>query len=154
MNSAATQFFAHSLRDRPLTAWEPLLEHLNRVAERAADFAAKFGARAWGRQLGLWHDLGKYTLRFQNYLLKKNGYEAHLEEKQGVAGKVDHSTAGAKHAIREHERLRGAADGWLLAYAVAGHHAGLPDVGALRERILKPDISWEGAPSTSWPPWG
>jgi CRISPR-associated endonuclease/helicase Cas3 len=37
-------------------------------------------------------------------------------------GRIDHSTAGAQHAFKF---LRN--KGKLLAYAIAGHHAGLPD---------------------------
>jgi CRISPR-associated endonuclease/helicase Cas3 len=41
---------------------------------------------------------------------------------EGKPGRVDHSTAGALHAI---EQLNMA--GRILAYQIAGHHAGLPD---------------------------
>ena len=37
--------------------------------------------------------------------------------------RVDHSTAGAQKAVK----LFGTAVGRLLAYPIAGHHAGLPD---------------------------
>lgn len=126
MNSVPPQFFAHSLRNRLVSDWVPLLDHLERVAKLAAQFAAKFGARAWGRQLGLWHDSGKYNPRFQEYLPEVNGFEIHLEEKPSVAEKVPHAAAGAKHATQELQGKR-AVEGWLLAYAIAGHHAGLPD---------------------------
>jgi CRISPR-associated endonuclease/helicase Cas3 len=43
----------------------------------------------------------------------------------------DHSTAGA----REAERLYGPALGRLLAYAIAGHHAGLADWADLQRRL-------------------
>jgi CRISPR-associated endonuclease/helicase Cas3 len=132
-------FFAHSLENRPLKEWEPLSDHLERVAELAGQFAGKFGSQAWGRQLGLWHDLGKFTIRFQNYLLQENGYEIHLEEKSQIFDKVDHSTAGAKHAINEFRKKPGnAAAGWLLAYAIAGHHSGLPDGINDQASCLKP----------------
>ena len=109
-------FYAHSL---PAPAeWEPLEVHLNNVASRAAEFADRFGAAEWGRLAGLWHDLGKYSDAFQNYLLTANGLEAALEQNS----KVDHSTAGARHSNNTLPTW-----GKLLAYVIAGHHAGLAD---------------------------
>jgi len=66
---------------------------------------------------GLWHDLDKYSTEFQQYIKTVSGYdaEAHIE---GKAGRVDHSTAGAIHAIRQFEK-----HGRILAYLIAGHHA-------------------------------
>jgi CRISPR-associated endonuclease/helicase Cas3 len=56
-----------------------LREHLVGTAERAADFAATFGFRQWGRLAGLWHDLGKYSQEFQDKLKAAAGDEADLE---------------------------------------------------------------------------
>lgn len=145
----AQQFYAHSQPARPVAEWEPLAEHLAKVADLAGRFAARFGAPEWGRQLGLWHDLGKYSARFQNYLLQANGFEAHLEEKSEVFTRVDHSTAGAKQAVNAFPQQP--VIGWLLAYAIAGHHTGLPDGSSdrdscLKVRLQKRDLSWEGAP--------
>lgn len=119
-------FYAHSLAGRPTEEWEPLEEHLQAVAELAGEFAAKFGAREWGRVAGLWHDVGKYSHKFQAYLLTQNGLEAHLEQHS----KVDHSTAGAQHAHRSIQPW-----GRLLAYVLAGHHAGLADATGTRASL-------------------
>nr|WP_276570294.1 CRISPR-associated endonuclease Cas3'' [Thiocystis minor] len=83
------------------------------------------------RRLGLWHDLGKFSEEFQRYLLRTAdvGDDAHTLESRG---KVDHSTAGAQHAARTLPGL-----GILLAYAIAGHHAGLPDALDLTHSCLK-----------------
>jgi len=118
-------FYAHTKANpdgtpAPKSEWEPLAVHLHEVAELASEFAAVFGAREWGRLAGLWHDLGKYSREFQDYL-KTVTSEAHLEEKD-LPGRVDHSTAGAQHADRSVKIV-----GRLLAYLIAGHHAGLPD---------------------------
>ena len=41
-------YYAHSLEGRPPSEWEPLEEHLRRVAEMAEEFAGRFGAAEWG----------------------------------------------------------------------------------------------------------
>ena len=146
------EFYAHSLKDRSPEHWEPVETHLRLVAEGddafpgAAGFAEAFGAAEWGRLLGLWHDLGKYSAKFQDYLRSVNGLEASLETQPG---KVDHSTAGAQHAV---ERF-GNELGSLLAYCLAGHHGGLPDAAdspiagkSLRERLREGDHPIENAP--------
>lgn len=45
-----------------------LVEHLTCVAKMAAEFAGKFDAADFGYWAGLWHDLGKSNLTFQDYL--------------------------------------------------------------------------------------
>lgn len=98
-------------------------EHLRGVAKLAADFAADFDSSEWASIAGLWHDLGKYSMEFQRYIKTVSGYDranAHIEG--SAPGRVDHSTAGAIHAVRQL-----GAHGRILAYLIAGHHAGLPD---------------------------
>lgn len=119
-----------------------LREHLVKTAERAGTFAAVFGFGEWGRLAGLWHDLGKYSKSFQNKLAAAAGQEAHLEGK----ARVDHSTAGALYAVEQFVAQFKQA-GRLLAYIVAGHHAGLPDwsadstgKAALSQRLLRQDL--------------
>ena len=115
-------FLAHVKQElNGLWATHPLEEHLREVGKLAAAMAADFGSDEWAKVAGLWHDLGKYRAAFQGYIKRESGYdpEAHSEQ---VGGKVDHSTAGALHALEYNK-----AAGQLLAYLIAGHHAGLPD---------------------------
>ena len=115
-----------------------LEEHLAGVAEQTARFAAPLDATQWGDLAGRWHDLGKFNAEFQNYIRRESGYEREQAHLEGGQGRVDHSTAGAIHAIETLD-LRGR----ILAYLIAGHHAGLPDWekleegtgGSLRERL-------------------
>lgn len=113
--------------------------HLNKVAYWTAKFAAEMfppgeghdSARQWGYLTGLWHDLGKFSNEFQDYL--KNASDPHSNE---IAGKVDHTTAGAKHAIAT------SPFGHFIATAIAGHHAGLLDArheshASLEKRLKK-----------------
>ena len=62
---AACQWFAHSGKLEDLSDWQPLREHLNAVAELAAERAKAFGGQDWAYLIGLLHDLGKYTQAFQ-----------------------------------------------------------------------------------------
>jgi CRISPR-associated endonuclease/helicase Cas3 len=96
-----------------------LADHLKNTAVLASDFASKFGAADWGLICGLWHDLGKFSQPFQQMIRVAGGID---EDKAGHKNKVNHSTAGALWAI---EKLGLA--GRIFSYAIAGHHAGLPD---------------------------
>lgn len=65
---------------------------------------------------GLLHDLGKYTGEFQRRIA-------------GEAVRVDHATRGAMVAVQRFGHF-----GALLAYAIAGHHAGLANGSESGER--------------------
>ena len=102
--------------------------HLNKVALWTAKFAVEMfppdspaakSAHDWGYLAGLWHDLGKFAPEWQRYL-KRRASDAHTDE---IAGKVDHSTAGAKWAVEALPKNLG----HVLAYGIASHHAGLLD---------------------------
>jgi CRISPR-associated endonuclease/helicase Cas3 len=126
---APTPVFAHSLSDKTENEWEHLADHLSLVGEKAAKFASHFGAGTWGDVAGRLHDIGKMSAGFQAYI-KGNG---------ALKG-PDHATAGAQEA----DRLYGVGVGRILAYCIAGHHAGLADggtehlPGTLSHRLLKP----------------
>ncbi|MDP2030268.1 MAG: CRISPR-associated helicase Cas3' [Thiobacillus sp.] len=114
-----------------------LAEHLHEVGELAADFAKHFGSD-WARLAGRWHDLGKYRPRFQKYIRLVSGFEADAHIK-GESGKAPHSTAGAVLACEHFEKAGFGAAGRVLAYLIAGHHAGLADwFGGLDARLDLP----------------
>lgn len=130
---SASRVYAHTI-EAAEEHWEPLELHLRRVAEGfagsggAVAFADVFGGADWARLLGWWHDLGKYSADFQAYL-RATGNEAASETLERP-GRVDHSTAGARHAATSFPGPVGR----VLAYCIAGHHAGLPDDGPADER--------------------
>lgn len=95
-----------------------LCDHLYEVAKLAEGLNHSFSE--WASLAGRWHDLGKYSQAFQNYIRLESGFEAHLVDSH--PGRVNHSSAGAIHAIEQLGPL-----GHLLAYVIAGHHAGLAD---------------------------
>lgn len=111
-----------------------LAEHLRTVASFASQFASYFKGADWAYLAGLWHDLGKYRPRFQRYIRQVSGYEADAHIK-GESGKAPHSTAGAMLACD-----RFGLAGRVLAYLIAGHHAGLHDwFGGLDVRLASED---------------
>lgn len=130
--------YAHSGKENDKSDWQGLAPHLNAVATLAAEMARPFGGERAARVLGLLHDLGKFTLPMQRRL-------------EGADIRVDHSTAGGWHALQAIAgRDRFMAE--LIAYAVLGHHAGLPDmrgteasVTARIERFSPADLdrAWE-----------
>ena len=128
---------ASSVMNEPLAHLAPdgrphlLIDHLTEVGRLSASFASAFGAEAWGQLAGRWHDLGKYTNDFQKLIRTENGVDAHVEQVEG--GPRDHSTAGALHALAETHV------GLPLAFAIAGHHAGLADRASLiHSRLTDP----------------
>lgn len=115
------------------------MDHLEQVGRIAGQIASKWGAPEWGRLAGLWHDLGKYSVDFQTYIraatTTSDREDAHVESESDTASparRVDHSSAGA---ILTSERWGVA--GHMLGLAIAGHHSGLTDHPAFKERIAK-----------------
>jgi CRISPR-associated endonuclease/helicase Cas3 len=101
--------------------------HLKNSALLAGRFARSFGAGEQAYLAALWHDLGKYCDAFQDKL------------RNNPQRSVNHSSAGALYADRKLGPF-----GKLLAYVIAGHHAGLADMsgspGALSQRLLDDEI--------------
>jgi len=115
-------FFAHSLADRDQIFWQPLHEHLREVERLAGIRGNKFGASNAAALAGLLHDLGKYSAGFQKRL--RGG------------DKVDHATAGAQEVLNLTARGKDRFIAHIVAHAIAGHHAGLPDsIGELDDRL-------------------
>lgn len=101
-----TQALAHISEDGTRT--QTVYDHLSGTAALAGGFARCFGAAGEAQFAGWLHDIGKYSQKFQLRL-------------QGGA-RVDHSTAGAQEAFRRRHAP--------AAFAIAGHHSGLPDGGS------------------------
>ncbi len=137
--SGSAEPIAH-VRQLESGQWEThlLISHLRHVGALAAELAGFFGASDWAKAGGRWHDLGKYRPAFQQYIRTASGFEPEAHMEREGSGRVDHSTAGAIHAVRQW-----GVHGRVLAYLIAGHHAGLPDWeklesgtgGSLKERL-------------------
>lgn len=107
-------------------------DHLTAVARRAEELGRACGGEELARRAkaaGLLHDLGKYRDEFQKLL-------------RGELSKAPHSIYGAAVAYAN-------ANATDVSFAVAGHHAGLPDKTVLGDRLreAKPELIllWERA---------
>lgn len=100
---------------------QPLAQHLAEVGERAARFAAKFNAEAFGRVAGELHDLGKAEAEFQK--------RVRSDDKEGQ--KQPHAHHGAALALSQE------VPDWVVALAINGHHAGLHNRGDVEARRAK-----------------
>jgi CRISPR-associated endonuclease/helicase Cas3 len=105
---------------RPDGAVQSLVDHLRGVAKLAGGFAARASWRSWAYTAGLLHDVGKRSAEFQEYIRRVTSLP---EIERGRHHGPDHSTAGAQLADGRFAEYIG----WLMAYAIAGHHGGLPD---------------------------
>lgn len=120
-------FWAHSGTPGDFSDWQSLPDHARNTARLAAQRAAVFGLLRAASLLGLMHDLGKYAPDVQARI-------------KGADTQAEHSTAGAAvlRDLAENPGDKGVAQ--LLGYAIAGHHAGLPDMrsegnGSLAARL-------------------
>ena len=144
--TAAARFFARSdpdgrRHDDPAARWQLLASHLSgvaRIARELAQAAAPGDARF--HELAFWaglaHDLGKYTAAFQRRL--------HAASRGETAERVEHSAHGAALLLKRAPEA---------AFAIAGHHAGIPapqgSARGLHERTARVEeeakVLWECA---------
>lgn len=115
-----TEYIAHSKNQ--FEQRQDLEEHLRTVAEVASRFAESFGVSELAHYIGLWHDIGKFNPKFQEYLLR-------CEADPSAKGTgPDHKAAGARLALQ-----------YLapLALLAQGHHGGLKSPGDMETWLKK-----------------
>ena len=104
--------------------------HLIETSELAKIFARKLNLEPVGELLGLMHDFGKYSRKFQKYIHDETSlFNPDLDDEESTpnGSKVDHSTAGAQWVYRELRKF-GAAQGigeffgQMLGLCIASHH--------------------------------
>ena len=125
---------------------ESLEEHIRATCRHAKQFGSQFGCSTLAELVARCHDFGKAAPDVQEYLWSAAGECNEDEPNQQGGGRhrgPDHSSAGAQFFERSVPEL-----GTLLAYAVAGHHAGLPDgissaSSSLENRLKKTLPDWE-----------
>jgi CRISPR-associated endonuclease/helicase Cas3 len=100
---------------------QPLVDHLEGVANFSAEFCARFGLEKVGRLIGLCHDTEKRNAIFQTYIQSKGlvsrGTFAHAQESAANFRK----TVAARFFKRSPESI-----GALIS--IYCHHVGLPDL--------------------------
>lgn len=111
------EYVAHIRADG---AVQTVKQHLEGTRIFAEEFGAAFGAKEQAAQAAMLHDIGKYSYEFQKHIL-------HPE----LPMKVDHATAGAQVIGRISP----------VTFAVAGHHAGLPDGGSRADPAGLPTLA-------------
>ncbi|WP_429945703.1 CRISPR-associated helicase Cas3' [Bibersteinia trehalosi] len=134
-----TEFIAHVREsDKRL---QSVSNHLLETASIARTLAAKLDLAEAGELMGLMHDFGKYSEKFQKYIRRVTGMLSYADldsEDENNGG--DHSTAGAQWIYRrlrkfgaaknEYGKISGIGEliGQILGLCIASHHgAGLID---------------------------
>jgi CRISPR-associated endonuclease/helicase Cas3 len=110
-------FIAHKSADG--TRLQTTFEHLNNVASLAEIYGRKFGFANTAKLAAHFHDAGKLSAAFSEYLLSGKGRR----------GEIIHSKQGAKYIMENssgNERSAQTA-ALIAALAVSGHHGGLSD---------------------------
>ena len=100
---------AHSPNGDDWSEAHALIDHLQAVSTLAGQRSVASDLVELAKVAGLWHDLGKYRPAFQRYIRGERGLEK------------SHKLAGAALALRTGTRI-----GKIVAFAIAGHHGGLP----------------------------
>ncbi len=118
--TVTTSYYAHSANCSGQR--QDLVEHLHNVAKQAARFAGEFGGADLAYWIGMWHDLGKFTPEFQEYLLD---CEANPNSRRRGP---DHKAAGTEMAMQHLG---------LLALLIQAHHGGLKTPADCRSWLNK-----------------
>lgn len=131
MHTNEQLFYAHSKNGCSCSEWEPLYgpdSHSERIVKWLTSFSPTFSSDIEEKVapylsiMGKVHDMGKASSAFQKYL--KDSADGKLIQS------VNHKTAGAKWAMDHCGQM-----GKLMAYALYGHHSGLPRGVSLFEVI-------------------
>lgn len=134
-------FYSHAgeFRGRVITP-KLLSVHITEVTRKAisqfspaADFGTGGHLVKQMDQIGLYHDLGKYTTYFQDYLLKRPGYQ------QGEKRKLkQHAKFGAFSLFQKILKNGGDPSEALLAfYIILHHHADLSDFPQIKTLVVE-----------------
>ena len=109
------EIYAHT---SDTSSWQTLDEHSMNVAELSRSFVVpQLGDFAYW--IGLYHDKGKATERFQQHL-------------HNPSVRTEHSLHGAQEAMKT---IQNRFVALLAAQCIIGHHTGLPDTGIEGESI-------------------
>jgi len=111
----------------PLTLMEQSVKkHLNNVCILSREYGSKISLGATGELIGILHDLGKGTRKFDSYIR----YCSKHPNDKSLKGSINHSTAGAKYI---YDAFYNSTDQYqkftaqIISLAICSHHGGLID---------------------------
>lgn len=101
-------------------------EHLYNVSSMSMEYGAKISIEATGELIGILHDMGKETRKFDSYI----HYCSANPKDKSLRGSINHSTAGAKfiydnfyNTTDQYQKITAQ----FVALAICSHHGGLID---------------------------
>lgn len=124
---------------------QPTRQHLQESAEYACNIGKKFAVSEICRTTALFHDMGKFSSEFVEYLMDSY-MKKRLGNKLNGKGSVIHSTQGAKFLYESHSSVNdliAAMAREISAICIANHHGSLMDGMShcgdtpFRDRLLK-----------------
>lgn len=114
---------------------QPVNEHLIKVAELCRERASKIGVGSFAYLIGLFHDIGKYSDQFKQYILSNHDdtdFTSLNEDEEedfstiniGSAkrGDIDHSTSGSQYIYRRLKEKAGIFSAQIASLCIASHH--------------------------------
>ncbi|MBU3159497.1 CRISPR-associated helicase Cas3' [Clostridium frigoris] len=111
----------------PITLKEQSVkEHLDNVSKMSMEYGAKVSLENTGELIGILHDMGKETNKFDKYI----HYSSSHPSDKSLRGTINHSTAGAKFI---YDNFYNTTDMFqkftaqLISLAICSHHGGLID---------------------------
>ena len=111
----------------PITLREQSVkDHLFNVATISMEYGRKASLDATGQLIGMLHDMGKETNRFNSYI----HYSSANPNDKSLKGSVNHSTAGAKFIYDNFYNITDpyqTLTAQLISLAICSHHGGLID---------------------------
>ena len=108
---------------------QPTRQHLQECAEYAYHIGKKFAVAEICRMVALFHDMGKLSLEFIEYL-KYSHAQSKRGQKPSGKGSVIHATQGAKFLYESQSTVNDlliALAREISAICIANHHGGLMD---------------------------
>jgi len=111
----------------PLTLEEQSVKkHLQNVSKLSMEFGSKISLGATGQLIGILHDMGKGTKKFDSYI----HYCSKHPKDKSLKGSINHSTAGAKFIFDSYYNTTDQYHKFtaqIISLAICSHHGGLID---------------------------